>query len=187
MQRTVTDRERRADLIGDLIALSTALVQLELHDDFAPGGDAPLCEEFVERLLTRRLSNNENDGRLLHLASCEPEAMSAHERQAADALGRPFLASVQFLIVSADELRTATSVYCGETVGRTDADTAIAFERLHLALAATVAALAALILGSAAGAVTLPPFRYGTDLEIANLAAAFARLPTFTETPPGTV
>lgn len=186
MQRTIYDRERRADLVADLIALSTALEQLELHDEPAPG-DPSLCEEFVERLLTRRLSNNENDGRLLHLASCEPEAMSDNDRQAADALGIPFLAAVRRLISYADELRAASDGYRCETVGRTDADAALAFSRLHKALASTVAALADFIAGLIGYGIPLPPFREGNDLKIANLAAAFARLPTFTSPPPGAV
>lgn len=193
MQRTIYDRERRADLVADLISLSTALVQLELHDEPAPG-DPSLCEEFVERLLTRRLSNNGLHGHRLHLYACEPEAMSDAERQAVEEFGAPFLAAAKPLIFWADALRAASDVYRCETVGRTAAGRAFASERLHEALACTVAALAGLIGAHVTGTVhfvsdemQFPPFLIGDALIAAEVEHAVAVAPRFTSPPPGAV
>lgn len=186
MHRTVYDRERRADLVGDLIALSTALEQLELHDEPAPD-DPRLCEKFVERLLTRRLSNNGLHGHRLHLYACEPEAMSAAEREAVEEFGAPFLAVAQPLIFWADALCSASDYYRCETVGRTSAARAFDAERLHEALACTVAALAGLIGAHVTGPLQFPPFLTGDALIAAEVEHAVASAPRFTSPPPGAV
>ena len=149
-----THDNRVADLIGDLIELSTALA--DLHRDGAATDEETLtvCEEFEHVLRFKRLTNNLRDGwrisEAVGLPGCVSSPATAEEVRAAAPFAR--------LLHEADELLGRAFDF-----DKPDADDLIAdlLTDLQDALGRTVAALADLIAGLIAGRVTLPPLLDG--------------------------
>ena len=161
-----------ADLIGDLARLGDAQRALLggytlAEVDFYSAEAAALSDEFVERLTERlcaRFTNNPRAADLLHLAVCEPEAMTSADRQAVEPFA-PFLAAAAPVIVAAAALESAfdTVLFQPEADKAREEESRrwcahLDLECLRAAFAPVIAALATLIGDLAAGRVTLPPF-----------------------------
>jgi hypothetical protein len=159
-------------LIGDLARLGDAQRALLggytlAEVDFDSAEAAALSDEFVERLTERlcaRFANNPRVADLLHLAVCEPEAMTSADRQAVEPFA-PFLAFAAPVIVAAAALESAfdTVLFQPEADKAREEESRrwhahLDLECLRAAFAPVIAALATLIGDLAAGRVTLPPF-----------------------------
>ena len=158
-----TDNARTADLIGDLIELSTALLSLQ-RTGTATEETLALAEGFGFDLPFERLTNNLRDGWRLGaavgLACMTSSDATDGELQAA----APFAA----LLLAADALEEVG------LLGTFDGDpvkVAESVAQLRDALADTVEELASVIAALVAGRVQLPALLPEADLEAAEAEA----------------